>query len=188
MKNAYKRKKEPLLNRQIILDTALEIVSKEDWSQVTFQSISDKTGLSKGGIIHHFKNKEELLGELIKQNLSNLTAFLKDYQEQQGITDNARAYLEFVLKNGDDLAYKRIMRVIVQAILVKEEYRVWWEDWLKSHILIDVTETSDMRSMFFFLVAEGIWYNDSVGFSYMNSLFRQKMLEYLDGQQDVTDR
>lgn len=46
MENAYKRKKKPLLNRQIILDTALEIVSKEDWSQVTFQSISDKTGLS----------------------------------------------------------------------------------------------------------------------------------------------
>jgi len=179
MENAYKRKKEPKQNRQIILDAAWEIGATTDWSQVTFQAISDRTGLSKGGIIHHFKNKEELLDVLIKQNLSNLTAFLQEYKKKEGATDNARAYLEFVLKNGSNQAYQKTMRLIVQAILVKEEYRLWWEDWLKTHILGDMTVAPDMQRMFFFLVAEGIWYTDSVGFSYLDENIRKGMLNYL---------
>ncbi|WP_367209113.1 TetR/AcrR family transcriptional regulator [Sphingobacterium sp. R2] len=179
MKNAYKRKKEPVHNRQIVLDAALEIATSADWSQVTFQAIADKTGLSKGGIIHHFKNKDELLDELMKQNLSHLTDFLKAYQEQQGITNNAKSYLKFVLKNGDNMAYQKIMRVIVQAILVKDEYRTLWEDWLKENILPDVTKGSNIQNLIFFLVAEGIWYNDSVGFSYLNYTLRKRILKHL---------
>ncbi|MGR3792306.1 TetR/AcrR family transcriptional regulator [Flavobacterium sp. TN-1] len=71
--NAYNRKKEPELNKQLIIDAATEIGAETDWHQVTFQAIADKTGLSKGGIIHHFRNKEELLDELMSQSLSELT-------------------------------------------------------------------------------------------------------------------
>lgn len=180
MINAYKRKKEPAQNRQIILDVAMDIVTSADWSHVTFQAIADKSGLSKGGIIHHFKNKDELLDELMKQNLSNLSFFLKDYQKQQGITDNSKAYLKFVLINGENIAYQKIMRVIVQAILVKEEYRTWWEAWLKDYILPNVNEAEDIQNLIFFLVAEGIWYNDSVGFSYLDKTLRKRILKYLE--------
>jgi hypothetical protein len=45
MNNAFKRKKEPELNKQNILEAAIEIGST-DWKNITFQEIAHRT-LSK---------------------------------------------------------------------------------------------------------------------------------------------
>lgn len=162
MENPYKRKKEPELNKQLIIDAAAEI-GASDWHQVTFQAIADKTGLSKGGIIHHFKNKEELLEELMQQSLAELTTWIIAEKKIVGAKNASMALLQFVIKKGGDLHYKRTMRVIMQVILSNNQYVKIWDDWYATHINDGVENDQNVNRLIIMLVADGLWYADILG-------------------------
>ena len=53
--------------RQLICNVAEKLFSEKGYTAVSMQMICDETGLSKGGLYRHFRNKEELLLELIKK-------------------------------------------------------------------------------------------------------------------------
>ena len=177
MENPYKRKKEPGLNKQLILDVATEI-GAEDWSRVTFQAIAEKAGISKGGIIHHFKNKEELLDELVKQSLSDLTAWVQQYKLDNQSDDGALAYLSAILTNESNKKYRDTMRIIIQATMTNESYRLSWDDWYKKNIM-PADGNLSVESMIVLFLAEGIWYSENIGFSQVNQKDKLKMLHYV---------
>ncbi|MFL9484257.1 TetR/AcrR family transcriptional regulator [Chitinophagaceae bacterium LWZ2-11] len=179
MENAYKRKKEPELNKQLILEAATDIGAAEDWHQVTFQAIADKTGLSKGGIIHHFKNKEELLDELLRQSLSELTQWINDYRQKNKETNGAMAYLQAVVSRKKDEKYTKTMRIILQAIMVNEQYRQMWYEWHKEHIAPPDGNDLDTKSLITYLVADAIWYMENTGFSIPDDRTKKRIVDYL---------
>lgn len=179
MENAYKRKKEPELNKQLILDAATEIGAAGDWHDVTFQAIADKTGLSKGGIIHHFKNKDELLDELMKRSLAGLTEWMQVFNEEVGSDDKAYGYLKFVIDKSNDAQYQKLMSIVIKSILASPQYRKWWEEWYQANIMPpDGTDVS-IHSLIMLLVADGIWYSEGFGFSVVNDETKQKILKHL---------
>ncbi|WGQ10460.1 TetR/AcrR family transcriptional regulator [Pedobacter gandavensis] len=164
MENPYKRKKEPELNRQLILETAAEIGAAADWNQVTFQAIADKTGLSKGGIIHHFRNKEELLEELVKLSLLELTEWLSEAKKNSTDELPAMAFLRFVVKKSKDLHYRRTMKVILKAALFNDKYKKMWQDAFEEHISGGNAEDLALNNLIIMLVTDGLWYADNLGF------------------------
>ncbi|WP_214228298.1 TetR/AcrR family transcriptional regulator [Pedobacter sp. B4-66] len=163
MENPYKRKKDPEASKQLILDTAAEIGATADWHQVTFQAIADKTGLSKGGIIHHFRNKEELLEELVRQSLVELTEWTVEEKRTSGNNIAPIAFLRFVIKKSSDIRYRRTMKVILQAALINEHYKKMWDEWFTSHISGGPVADFDVNSLIIILVADGLWYADNLG-------------------------
>jgi len=182
MENPYKRKKEPELNKQLILDTATDIAAAGDWHQVTFQAIADKTGLSKGGIIHHFSNKEELLDELMKESLHELTEWVQSYKKRIGgdHIDGSAAYLKFVISKGKDERYRKTMRTVVQAIMFNAQYRERWEKWYKENILPGNGKDLPVKSLVTLLVADGIWYAENMGYSMLSMADKERILTYLN--------
>lgn len=162
MENPYKRKKDPEASKQLILDTAAEIGATADWHQVTFQAIADKTGLSKGGIIHHFRNKEELLEELVRQSLTELTDWIVEEKRTLGNDIAPIAFLRFVIKKSSDLHYRRTMKVILQAALINEHYKKMWHGWFTEHIAGGSIEDLDVNSQIIMLVADGLWFADNL--------------------------
>ncbi len=162
--SSYTRKKEPELSKQLIIDAAIHIGSESDWHHVTFQSIADWTGLSKGGIIHHFRNKEELLDELVNQNVDK---------------DGAFAYLKFILEKKNDEKYAKTMRIILQAIMINSKYRLQWEDWYNLHILPTDGEELSIHSTIVFLVADAIWYSENMGSIHLTEKDKPKVLNFL---------
>lgn len=179
MENAYKRKKEPELNKQLILDAATDIGAEADWHQLTFQAIADRTGLSKGGIIHHFRNKEELLDELMYQSLAELTEWLKKYKTSRKAKDGALGYLEFVTDKGKDEKYRKTMRIIIRAVMANPQYRQSWDDWYREHILPADGSELDISSQVAILVADGIWYRENIGFAPMSEAGKRKLIKHL---------
>lgn len=177
MENPYKRKKEPEVNKQLILEAAAEIGATAGWHQVTFQAIVDKIGLSKGGIMHHFRNKEELLAELVRQSLIELTEWIAEEKKVSGIEVAPMAFLRFVIKKSNHLHYRRTMKVILQAALVNEEYRSMWDDWFTEHIAAGVVADQPVNSLIIMLVADGLWYADNLG---LYNITEQKKAEIID--------
>lgn len=176
--NQYTRKKEPELNRQSIIDAATDIGSETDWSQVTFQAIADRIGLSKGGIIHHFRNKEELLDELMSESLAELTNWIERYKKEHPDKEGATAYLDFVLNERKDESYKKTMRIVLQAILVNPKYRTEWNKWYNKHIIPPEGEMS-AKSLAIYLIADGIWYGEKMNSHTYSEKDKKRIMNYV---------
>jgi AcrR family transcriptional regulator len=179
MENPYKRKKDPEASKQLILNTAAEIGATADWHQVTFQAIADKTGLSKGGIIHHFRNKEELLEELVLQSLVELTEWIDDEKKNSGNDIAPIAFLRFVIKKSNDIHYRRTMKVILQAALINEHYKKMWDNWFTQHIAGGSLADLDTNTLIIMLVADGLWYADNLGVYNITPQKKQQILNKL---------
>jgi AcrR family transcriptional regulator len=178
--NAYKRKKEPEISKKLIIETATEIGATEDWHQVTFQAISDRTGLSKGGIIHHFRNKEELLDEMMRQGLGELTESLKQYKLNGDVSekDGSRAYLKFIISKSDDESYKKKMRVVLQAVMISGHYKEMWDSWCRENISPS-GEEMNIHGLVTKLVADGIWFTQNMGYAALTDKNKRDILNYL---------
>lgn len=67
---ARRTKEEAEQTRQAILDSALNLFYEKGFSRTTFDEIARRINLTKGAVYWHFRNKADLLAEIIKQNFS----------------------------------------------------------------------------------------------------------------------
>ena len=47
--------------RRLILETAIQIVLENDFTALTLDAVSKQAGISKGGLLYHFPNKDSLI-------------------------------------------------------------------------------------------------------------------------------
>jgi len=176
MENPYKRKKEPLANKKLILEAAAEIGAKDSWSNVTFQAIANKIGLSKGGIIHHFASKEALLEELFDQSLLELSDLIKEEGEKDPNIDCAIAYLKVVCSDMQDTYYLNTMNVILKGTVNNAFLRQKWKRWVTQNLTVDFTDKTSTKSLITLLVADGMWFSDTLNIYPLSVDQRQNIL------------
>ncbi|HAA10703.1 MAG TPA: hypothetical protein DCE41_03015 [Cytophagales bacterium] len=59
-------------NREAILEAALEIAREETWEKVTIRKIADRILYTPPIVYEHFKNKDDLLRQLVEQGFRQL--------------------------------------------------------------------------------------------------------------------
>ena len=64
------RNKHPEQTLEKIIVTAARLFVEKGYEQTSVQDILDATGLSKGGLYHHFKSKEQILDPVREQAVS----------------------------------------------------------------------------------------------------------------------
>lgn len=75
------RNKYPEQTQERIVDASIKLFIEKGYEQTTIQDILDALNLSKGGLYHHFKSKEEIL-EAVKQKRAQYAAdMLRDLIE-----------------------------------------------------------------------------------------------------------
>ncbi len=81
--------------RRQIVETAIETIAKQGFSQASLAEIARKAGISKGVISYHFAGKDELVEEILRSLLHQPAEFIK---ERVGRNETAlaqlRAYIE----------------------------------------------------------------------------------------------
>ena len=60
-----------------ILSVAARLISKKSFKGTSLQEIADKVGLHKSTLFHYFKNKEELLLEILTEGVDEVSSNLK---------------------------------------------------------------------------------------------------------------
>jgi len=65
--------------REQILYAALKLIAKKGFRATTTEEIAAKAGLTKGAVYFHFKNKEEVLYQLLKTILEDLEKHLFEH-------------------------------------------------------------------------------------------------------------
>ncbi|MFQ8582669.1 MAG: TetR/AcrR family transcriptional regulator [Holdemania massiliensis] len=90
------RNKHPEQTFEKIVETAAQLFVEKGYEQTSIQDILDVSGLSKGGLYHHFKSKEQIFEAVMEKRIlyvNNL--FHSLIRDTQG--ENAREKLKKIL-------------------------------------------------------------------------------------------
>lgn len=161
--NNYKKKKDPIENRKLILEAAIELANTLELSQISFDAISKKCGLSKGGIIHHFPTKESIFDTLFKENFNEYRNWVQEEIESENLTNPAIALLRVTLRKCDDENYRKLMKVIYKCLVNNDQYCKLWNEWFSEYIIKDLDQDSQTKTLLGSLVAIGIWNMNTLG-------------------------
>lgn len=90
--------------RKQIIETAINILSRDGYQKTTIASIAKEAGFTKGVIFYYFKNKDELAVQINQTLLEELRLHTKKHlQNITSFSDRLKAYIEsylgFIKKN-----------------------------------------------------------------------------------------
>lgn len=69
-------------SRDDILDAAQRIVARDGAGNLTIDGVAREAGLSKGGVLYNFPNKEQLLNGMLNRMLENAVPLIEGFREQ----------------------------------------------------------------------------------------------------------
>lgn len=105
-----KTKEEAEITRKAIIEAALDVFYQKGYSRTTFDDIAGKINLTKGAVYWHFKNKAELLEEIIKEK------FYHNHVKRLGLlpeVKNLGDLRDALVKNAEliknDAAYRKFL-------------------------------------------------------------------------------
>lgn len=54
-------------SRELILETALEVIGRKGYGSTMLQDISEAVGMTQAGLLHHFGSRDNLFAEVLRQ-------------------------------------------------------------------------------------------------------------------------
>ncbi|BBU98989.1 HTH-type transcriptional repressor KstR2 [Providencia rettgeri] len=134
-KSAQHRKKDPIKLQVELLKAARIIAGREGISSLSLNAVAREAGVSKGGLMHHFPTKQELIHALFVQLLGIMD------ERIHTIMDNdpnpygrfSRAYLHYIgeLKESDESFQLALLSL---AMPTEPVLRQCWRDWVTNHL------------------------------------------------------
>lgn len=110
---ARKTKEMAEITRKEILQAALEIFCEKNYSDVTIVEIAKKASLTKGAIYWHFKNKKDLLAQLLNEVFTNSQQnIIEVFEKPESILEMRSYFKETLLKPLSDKKYKRMHKLL----------------------------------------------------------------------------
>lgn len=155
------RKKQPELVRESLIEAAKQLTLEHGWGNFSLDAAAKIAGVSKGGLIHHFPNKQALLDALSE----HLTRWVQNHVEQTMAGDKdpqgrfVRAYLSIFRLPDDDL-HKKLLLVACMTAPHDERAHRRWHDWVDAKMIESRCYVRDMIVKF---AADGLWINTLLG-------------------------
>jgi Transcriptional regulator len=76
-----------------VVNAAVEVFLEKGYEGASMEGIASKAGMSKGGLYHHFKNKEEILFYVNNKLCEPLSEFVKMAIEQPRADEAIKSYI-----------------------------------------------------------------------------------------------
>ncbi|MGB8602714.1 MAG: TetR/AcrR family transcriptional regulator [Rhizomicrobium sp.] len=70
--------------RKAVIKAALTIIARDGARRLTLDAIARECGISKGGLMHQFHNKEAVLKALLEHQISYFDAFSTQFRQETG--------------------------------------------------------------------------------------------------------
>jgi len=103
-------------SKELIIDTALDLIIEKGYSAMTMRDIANRAGISLGLAYNYFENKNKILEEIIRIGIEDIriTFFRNNGESQNTIDEYFDRFYETAIKN------KKLWNVIHQLRLNKE--------------------------------------------------------------------
>lgn len=163
-----------------LLDAAELIVRRDGSARLTLDSVAAEAGVSKGGLLYHFPNKEALISAMVERLLS---AF-DEAHEQAMATDPVepgrwtRAWVRTSVSpagtSEHDTTAAGLLAAIANSPSLADPMRARYAEWRRraAHDGLPVEE-----AMIVSLAADGLWMADLLGFAAPVGDARRRIIE-----------
>jgi AcrR family transcriptional regulator len=73
----------PASTRDKIIDAAMSVVRDDGVAKLTLDEAAKRAGLSKGGVLYHFKTKDDLVRGMVEHMLNRCDALQQSYYDRE---------------------------------------------------------------------------------------------------------
>jgi AcrR family transcriptional regulator len=183
MSTAHHRKKQPLLVRRQLLDVAARLASEQGMAAVTLDAVSGASGISKGGLLHHFPSKNALIEALFDSLIERLDAAIEEEMRADPLPHGrfTRGYLHACLSLRDQPQESRDWAQVTMVLLGEPRLRQRWRDWVRERSEEYVGTDSSVDAAIVRLATDGLWLADLLGSLDMDEGSRQRLVDRLIG-------
>lgn len=161
MSKAHERKKQPEVVRRNLIDSTIAIAAERGYEAVTVQAVADAAGVTKGGLMHHFGSKFELVDAAFQAMMEHFDEAIADFLKQEARSYGAftRAYIRAVLTQPLTPEERRLVLAVPAMVLGEPELRHYWScchsRWLQDYG--DTDDHLDLRLLR--AAADGLWWD-----------------------------
>ncbi len=165
--------------KMLMLEAAANIVNEQGSDSLTLDAVAERAGVSKGGLIYHFKNKDALIRGLVDHAnqlyRDNVDSYIK-HDDADGRW--LRAFIEATrhnrVVNGDITSGMMAAQGINRELLtpLQETYTEWQENIVAEDI--DNVDATIIR-----LAVDGLWLSEIFGLDAIDDEMREKILNRL---------
>ncbi|SFL90814.1 DNA-binding transcriptional regulator, AcrR family [Desulfomicrobium norvegicum] len=159
MPTAHKRKKQPEIVRSKLIECAARIITEKGPNAVTIQAVADAAGVTKGGLLHHFKNKNQLSEAVSRYFIEQLDTEISKLMAEDSVEYGrfTRAYINSIWK---DVASGQEEQLIFFAFyaLSEPQLKSMYNEWMKEKQKLHHNTDSDKMLQVLRYAADGIWF------------------------------
>jgi AcrR family transcriptional regulator len=155
--------------RAKLLDAASAVIRRDGPKAMTLESVAAQAGVSKGGLLYHFKSKRELLDALVDR-------WLQEFQDD--IDAHGEGFVAGYVRASDTASAEdaSLLAAFVadpETLTAVRERYVAWQDRV-------VTEGGDpVEATVARLAADGLWLADLLGLAPPRGELRRRVLAHL---------
>lgn len=181
MTQAHHRPKAPEQLRQALLDYAAKIIADEGLGSLTLDKVVKGTGISKGGLQHHFPSKNELINAIF---IDLQQQFIDEVNAGMALDSNpvgraTRAWLNACGRMMPD-EEKAINRALIAAMLADPALRSSWARFINHALPQDDAEPEFAQQLLLCrLAADGLWFATLCDYHNITELQRQSLITQL---------
>ncbi|AIQ59348.1 TetR/AcrR family transcriptional regulator [Paenibacillus borealis] len=166
--------------RNLILAAASNVVKHQGIEKLTLEAVAAEAGVSKGGLLHHFPNKDALIQSMVSGITND---FITEVQNRSARDTRdqgkwSRAYLQSTVEADKEA---QGMSVALNAALfthgdlledLREQYSVWQQN-------IENDGLDPVISTIVRLAVDGLWLSEVFGIGDLSSEMRDKVINKL---------
>ena len=151
-----------------LLDAAAVVVRREGAQALTLDAVAAEAGVSKGGLLYHFKSKRELIEGMLER-------WLAQFQREIDAADPhfVRGWVRASDPAGDELGMLAAL-VAEPSLLgrVREQYAIWQDR-------VERAGTDPVDATVARLAADGLWLAELLGLGPPTGELRAKVVDRL---------
>jgi AcrR family transcriptional regulator len=180
-----------LLNKKMIgsqdrlLDAAERIVLRDGALHLTLEAVAAESGMSKGGLLYHFRSKEELVQGMVErlhtQYEAEVTRMMESDPNPRGRRTRAMLRASFPPRKQEKRARMEQLSAALLAAVVTNPNLL--DETRKRIVAFEKGMLDDgldpVTAMMVHAAADGLWLSSLFGFDHLTGTMRKRVVERL---------
>ncbi len=151
------RKNQPEAVRKSLIEAAKKLTIKHGWDKFSLDAVAKMSGISKGGLIHHFPSKQALLDAIADEILLGIDRKINGLMARDPNPEGRfiRAYLRLAFEN-EDSEYHDLLVAVTVASTHDHTLTEKWDAWFETKF---PASEQTAKSLIIKFAIDGIWFS-----------------------------
>ncbi len=166
--------------RTIILAAAAKIVKEQGAAHLTLDATAKEAGMSKGGLLYHFPNKDLLIRGMVEYMVQGFNERLRKEYEEDNLGTNQGRWLRALTRVNFSSQDQELGIGLTAAVLLNpdllEPNRQAYES---RQTMIEQDGVDVVMANIIRLVGDGLWFSELLGLAPPNEPLKARIMECL---------